>query len=119
MAGYAGLAALGLLMPLMLVAGSLPRVGAFLCISFFVQGFVSGPLGAILPSLFPTRVRYSGASIAFSAGGILGGGVSPMIATALAAKGGLAPVSVYYSGAALLSFVALALLGRKSGRHLD
>ena len=119
MSGNAALAAAGLLLPLMMIPGSLLQFGAFLTLSLFLLGFVSGPLGAFLPSLFPTWVRYTGASIAFNAGGILGGGVAPMIATALAAEGGLAPVSWYFSGTALLSFLALVLLGRSAGRHLD
>jgi hypothetical protein len=48
--------------------------------------------GAFLPSLFPPRVRYTGASMAFNVGGILGGGLAPFVAQALAAKGGLTPV---------------------------
>jgi MFS family permease len=119
MSGYAALAAAGLLLPMAMVAGSLAAFGGFLTLCLFLMGFVSGPLGAFLPSLFPTWVRYTGASIAFNAGGILGGGVAPMIATALAAKGGLAPVSGYFCGTALLSFVALLLLGRGAARHMD
>jgi hypothetical protein len=57
-------------------------------------------------------VRYSGASIAFNVGGILGGGLAPMIAATLAERGGLAPVGLYLSGAALVSLVAIAPLGR-------
>jgi MFS family permease len=117
-AGFSGLAAAGLLLPFIMSGGSLLRFGAFLSLSLFLMGFVSGPQGAFLPSLFPTRVRYSGASIAFNAGGILGGGFAPVIATALAAKGGLAPVSLYWSGTALLSLLAVLLMGRLATRHL-
>lgn len=118
MVGSAGLAVAGFLLPFMLVGGALLSFCAFLCLSCFLLGFVSGPLGAILPSLFPTRVRYSGASIAFNLGCILGGALAPMIATTLAAWGGLGPVGLYYSAAGLISLLALLALKRSAGRHL-
>jgi hypothetical protein len=76
------------------------------------MGFVYGPLGAFLPGLFPARVRYTGASVAFNVGGILGGGLAPMLAQILAERGGLVPVGFYLGGAALVSLIALAPLRR-------
>ncbi len=58
------------------------------------MGLVYGPLGAWLPGMFPARVRYTGASVAFNLGGILGGALAPMIAQALANRGGLFPVGL-------------------------
>jgi len=63
-----------------------------------------------LPHLFPARVRYTGASMAFNLGGILGGAVAPLLATSLAANGGLFYVGVYLSGAAVISLIALVPL---------
>jgi hypothetical protein len=78
-----------------------------------MMGFVYGPLGAWLPGLFPPRVRYTGASIAFNVGGVLGGGLTPLIAQTLAGHGrGLAPVGLYLAGAALISLIALLPLRR-------
>ena len=91
----------------MLGSGSLVEVWLYLSLALFVMGFVYGPLGAWLPDLFPARVRYTGASLAFSVGGILGGGLTPLIAQALADRGGLAYVGVYLGAAAALSLVAL------------
>jgi hypothetical protein len=59
-------------------------------------------------------VRYSGVSVAFNVGGIVGGGLAPMIAAALAAKGGLPPVGLYLAVAALISLAALAALNRRT-----
>ena len=73
---------------------------------------VTSWLGAFLPSLFPARVRYTGASMAFNVGGIIGGGLAPMLAQILADRGGLVPVGLYLGGAALVSLVALAPLRR-------
>jgi hypothetical protein len=76
------------------------------------MGFVYGPLGAFLPHLFPARVRYTGASAAFNVGGIIGGGLAPFVAQALAVKGGLQPVGLALSGAALISLIGLLPLKR-------
>ncbi len=93
-------------------AGSLVLVFVFLAGALFVMGLVYGPLGAFLPGLFPARVRYTGVSIAFNVGGIIGGGLAPMLAQALADAGGLWPVGLYLAGAGAVSFVALAALER-------
>ncbi|VVB43266.1 Inner membrane metabolite transport protein YhjE [Beijerinckiaceae bacterium RH AL1] len=91
----------------MLGSGSLPVVWLYLTLALFTMGFVYGPLGAFLPSLFPARVRYTGASLAFNLGGILGGGVAPFAAQALAEHGGLALVGVYLATMAGLSLCGL------------
>jgi MFS family permease len=115
MAGCAMTVAAGALLPVMMGAGSLGLICAFLSLALFAMGFVYGPLGSWLPELFPARVRYTGASMAFNIGGIIGGGLTPMAATALAAKGGLVPVGIYLAVAAGISFVALVLLKTRTG----
>ena len=92
--------------------GSLALVFVFLAGALFLMGLVYGPLGAFLPGLFPARIRYTGVSIAFNVGGIIGGGLAPMIAQALADAGGLWLVGLYLAGAGTVSFLALAGLER-------
>jgi MFS family permease len=101
-----------LLLAPMLSSGSLATIWLFLSLCMCVMGLVYGPLGAWLPSLFPARVRYTGASMTFNLGGILGGGLTPLIAQSLVTSGGLGYVAVYLGAAALISFVALASLRR-------
>ena len=112
MAGCVGTMAAGLLMAPMMLSGSLFQVFLFLALSLTLMGFVYGPLGAWLPSLFPARVRYTGVSMAFNVAGVLGGGLTPMVATALSKNYGLMAVGLYSGGAALISLVALALFGK-------
>ncbi len=92
-----------------MMQSGLAGIAAFLSIALFLMGLVYGPLGAFLPGLFPARVRYTGASLAFNVGGILGGALAPLVAQALAERGGLGWVGAYLSGAALISLVALWL----------
>lgn len=102
----------GFLLGPMMGAGSLTLIWAFLALALFLMGLVYGPLGAFLPSLFPARVRYTGVSMAFNVGGIIGGGLAPMAAQMLAGAGGLAYVGLYLSAAALISLLALVTLRR-------
>jgi MFS family permease len=114
MGGCIGAIGAGFLLAPMLGSGSLAIIFAFLAIALLLMGFVYGPLGAWLPGLFPARVRYTGASMAFNVGGILGGALAPILAQTLAARGGLPLVGAYLGGAAAISLIALApLRGRQ------
>jgi len=110
--GCIGTIATGFLMAPMMGSGSLGLVFLFLAIALLAMGFVYGPLGAWLPGLFPPRVRYTGSSLAFNVGGILGGALSPAIAQMMAVRGGLMPVGLYLAGAAIISLLALFWVGR-------
>ena len=107
MAGCVATIGGGLLIQPLMGSGMLGLVFVYLALSLLLMGFVYGPLGGWLPSLFPPRVRYTGASMAFNVAGVLGGGLTPFVAQALATRGGLAPVGLYASAAALVSLVAL------------
>ncbi|QXQ05989.1 MFS transporter [Sphingosinicellaceae bacterium] len=107
----------GLLLPLMLENGALLVVFAFLSLALLAMGFVYGPLGAWLPSLFPPAVRYTGVSIAFNVGGVIGGALTPFAAQAMADRYGLPAVGWYLSAAAGVSFVALLLARRHDREH--
>jgi len=112
MAGCVATVAAGFVLAPMMGSGSILLIWGFLSIGLFLMGLVYGPLGAFLPGLFPARVRYTGASMAFNVGGILGGGLTPIIAKALSDQGGLGPLGLYLSGAAAVSLIALAFVRR-------
>lgn len=114
MAGCVGAIATGFLVTVLMGDGSLGGIFLFLCLALGMVGLVYGPLGAFLPGLFPPRLRYTGVSLSFNVGGVLGGALVPYIAQTLAtAAGGLAPVGYSLSGAALVSLIALWLLKRQ------
>jgi MFS family permease len=114
MAGTALTVVAGALLAPMLGSGSLFVIWLFLAMTLVVMGLVYGPLGAWLPDLFPPRVRYTGASLAFTLGGILGGGLAPILAQSLADYGGLMLVGLYLAAAGLISFVTLAMVRPKA-----
>jgi len=110
MSGCAGTVVVGFLLAPMLGSGSLLLIFLFLSLALFLMGLAYGPLGAWLPGLFTVRVRYTGASMAFNVGGILGGGLAPILALQLADMGGLLYVGLYLGAAAMISLIALAPL---------
>ena len=68
------------------------------------------PEALLFAKQFPAQVRYSGISFGVQIAGVLGGGLAPMIATALLAKGGGEPIYVvfYLVGMILLALVCTA-----------
>jgi len=87
--------------------GSKTQVLIFLCLGLGLMGLTYGPIGASLSEMFPTAVRYTGSSMTFNLGGILGGSFAPYIAKYLGDHYGLQFVGYYMSAAGLLTFVAL------------
>jgi metabolite-proton symporter len=101
----------------MLGSGGTGTVLLFLVIELVLMGFTFAPMGALLPELFPTAVRYTGAASAYSLGGILGGSLAPYIAQRLVAAGGLHWVGYYITAAGIVSF--LAVLAMRETRQTD
>lgn len=102
----AAIAIFGLGMAPMFVAGT---IGALLtmAIGLTLMGLTYGPLGTVISELFPTPVRYTGSSLAFSMAGILGASLAPYIATWLGHNWGLQWVGYYLSASAVLTFLGL------------
>ncbi|MFC9649085.1 MULTISPECIES: MFS transporter [unclassified Streptomyces] len=86
--------------------------------ALFCLGVTSGPMGAYLPELFPARVRYSGASLAYNLGGVLGGAVSPLVVPRLQSGFGSASVGWYVCGMALISLLCVRALPETKEREL-
>jgi MFS family permease len=80
---------------------------AMLIVGLSLMGLTYGPLGTVLSELFPTPVRYTGSSLAFSFAGIIGASLAPNIAVWLATHHGLQYVGYYLSASAVLSIVGL------------
>ena len=93
--------------------GSAGSVLTFLIIGMSVTGLTYGPCGTLLADMFPTAVRYTGASLAFNLAGILGASLTPSIATYLASTHGVSHVGYYLAGAATLTLLALLLAPRR------
>ncbi|MFF8270917.1 MFS transporter [Streptomyces sp. NPDC016562] len=68
-------------------------------------------VGAYLPELYAPRIRCTGAAVGYNLGGVLGGALTPVVATALADGSGPPwGVAVYLTAVALISLGCFALL---------
>ncbi|GGH37103.1 MFS transporter [Microbacterium album] len=104
----------GALFPVFLLpqgAATAPMTIVFLIIGFTLMGSTFGPMGALLPELFPPQVRYTGSAIAYNVSSILGAALAPMVAVVLWAWGEGSPwlVGLYLSAAGVLTLIALIL----------
>jgi metabolite-proton symporter len=112
------IAVFGLFMSRMFAAG--PNGALWMMIlGLALMGVTYGPLGTVVSELFPTSVRYTGSSLAFSMAGILGASLAPYIATWLADHYGLAFVGYYLSASAVLSILGLLMIRETSGEDLS
>jgi len=97
----------GLLLAPTLGSGTQAGALTFLCIGLALMGLTYGPLGTALAELFPTAIRYTGASLTFNLAGIVGASLTPYIATYLGNTYGLPYVGYYLSGAGIVTLIAL------------
>jgi len=104
-----GIFLFGLVMGPMFSAGMVGAV-SMMAVGLSLMGLTYGPLGTVLSELFPTKVRYTGSSLAFSFAGIVGASLAPYIATWLAKTYGLPYVGYYLSGSAVLTFLGLLMI---------
>ncbi|HSU47555.1 MAG TPA: MFS transporter, partial [Arthrobacter sp.] len=82
-------------------------------------GLTYGPQASMYSELFPASVRYSGVSISYAIGAILGGAFAPTIATALVqATGTTVSVSVYLLVVTLISIAAVLVIRDRRGIDL-
>ena len=103
-------AGLGAALGPMLGSGEPALVLVFLCLALFAMGWIFGPMGALLPELFPTRVRYTGASVTYNLAGIVGASGAPLAAQWLVGWGGIGSVGLYLGLAAGISLAAVAAM---------
>ncbi|TDW30624.1 MFS transporter [Cryobacterium psychrophilum] len=82
-------------------------------------GFSYGPQAALYAEMFPAQVRYSGVSIGYAIGAILGGAFAPLIAQLLLDKTGQSTsIGIYLMIMAAISFVAVSLVKETRGAPL-
>lgn len=90
----------------------------YLSFGLFAMGFNFAPMGAFLPEIFPTNIRYTGASMTYNLGGILGGSLPPFAITALMGfDRGIYYVGYYLAAVAAVSFFAVYFV--KETKHVD
>ncbi|MBB5632390.1 MFS family permease [Cryobacterium mesophilum] len=95
----------------------------FVLIAFFVAGacgtsVLLPTLGTLIIEQFPTRTRYTGASVGYQIAASIGGGLAPVVAAAImtTTDGDFLPLSLVVMATLALSWVAVVFLKERS-RH--
>jgi len=102
----------GLSFSFLLNSGSSMGVLIALSVGFAVMGLTYGPVGTALAEIYPTEVRYTGASLSFNLAGIIGASLTPAIANWLGTNYGLPFVGYYISVAGILTLLAAFSLSK-------
>ena len=113
-----GVAIFGLALPYFLDNGTTTSLFWFLMIGMGLIGMGYGPLASLLPELFPTHARYSGASLTYNISGLFGASVAAIIALPLNANYGLKGVGIYLTLNAVLSLIGLWFITETKDKHL-
>jgi MFS family permease len=93
---------------------------ATVSVGMVFQAAMFGPQGAFITEQFPTRVRYTGSSLAYTFAGILGGGFAPLIfATLLREYPDTYAIPAYVTGSLIVTLIALFAATEKAGREID
>lgn len=83
-----------------------------------IFGISYGPAGALLPEMFRTEYRYTGAGTAYNLAGVLGGATAPILAAELSVSHGSGAVGWMLAGFGLLSLVSVLLLPETRDREM-
>ncbi|MBQ0908145.1 MHS family MFS transporter [Flavobacterium sp. F-328] len=104
------IAVFGFFFSFFLNSGQNILITTFVCMGMALMGFTYGPLGTFLSELFPTQLRYTGASLTFNLAGILGAAFAPMIAIWLATTYNLTYVGFYLTATSTVSLLAFLII---------
>ena len=104
----------------LLDVGNAWSVGLAVTVAMIAHGAMYAPQGAMITELFPTRLRYSGASIAYQATSIFAGSLAPIIALSLyKLTGGTGAVAAYVIGSLLITLIAVVAARETKGADLS
>jgi metabolite-proton symporter len=118
--GAFGLAAWCFVMFGLLGSGDHVSIVLALVVGLVLHGAMYGPQAAFITELFPTRIRYSGVSLAYQLTSIVAGSLAPIIALWLYKEYGSAtPVAIYVGTACLVSGVSALLARETRGIELE
>ncbi|WP_400160126.1 MFS transporter [Arthrobacter sp. BPSS-3] len=102
-----------------LSANTVLAFGVGLTVTLVIFAVAYGPAGALLPELFETRYRYTGAGMGYNLAGVVGGGIVPLVAAQLAGTSGAWSVGVLLAGIGVFSVLCSLALPNRENRGLE
>ncbi|GAA1256662.1 MFS transporter [Pseudonocardia aurantiaca] len=116
LAGAIGAAIWSFLFFTLLDTGNFALIVLAAVIALVMHAAMYGPQASFIAEMFPTQVRYSGASMGYQLAGVIGGALAPIIATALLNSYDTSLVVSIYSAAVLLVTVVCVLIARETAK---
>jgi metabolite-proton symporter len=116
LAGAIGAAVWSFVFFALLDTGSFALIVLAAVIALVMHAAMYGPQASFIAEMFPTQVRYSGASMGYQLAGVVGGALAPIIATALLRSYDTSLAVSVYSAAALLVTVVCVLIARETAK---
>ena len=118
--GYVALAAWAIPMWYLIDTKNLVLFAVAVAVLSVPLGLTYGPQAALYAEMFPARVRYSGVSVGYALGSILGGAFAPTIAQWLIATYNQSwLVGLYLVIVSVISLVAVSLIKDQAGVDLN
>lgn len=102
-----------------LSANTVFAFGVGLTVTLVIFAIAYGPAGALLPELFETRYRYTGAGMGYNLAGVVGGGIVPLVAAQLAGTSGAWSVGYLLAGIGVFSVLCTLALPNREKHGLD
>ncbi|MEI7056695.1 MFS transporter [Nocardioides sp. CCNWLW239] len=120
LAGAAGAIVFAWPLYAMVDSGSVLLLTIGMMVAQVAQNAMYAPLAPMLSEMFGTEVRYTGVSLGYQLAALVGGGLTPLVASSLVAGtgGSSLPLTAIVAGSALVTVVALVRLGETRGRDL-
>jgi MFS family permease len=93
--GLIGIAVISVPLYLLAHTGSFLVITAMLVVTALFTGFNYGPIAAVLASIFPVRVRYTGTSLAYQGAALTAGALTPIVLPTLLGMSGGSPILIF------------------------
>ena len=100
----------------LLDTGSFPLIVLGVVVALFFHAAMYGPQAAFIAEMFPTKIRYTGASMGYQLAGIFGGALAPIISVALLGRFDTSLVVSLYVVAVLALTTACVLLAPETSQ---
>jgi metabolite-proton symporter len=100
----------------LLDTGSFPLIVVAAVVALVLHAAMYGPQASFIAEMFPTQVRYSGASMGYQLAGVVGGALAPIIATALLKSFDSSVVVSLYATVVLAVTVLCVLVAKETAR---
>jgi len=88
-------------------------------VTLSLYGVANGPVGALLPEMFQSRFRYTGAGLSYNLGGIIGGAIPPILAAQIVANYSSIWVGVLLAGLSAVSLLCVLALPETKNNDLE